>query len=216
MSIRFEYLCYRRKFLRPLATAHGEWHWREGMVIRLEDVDGSVGFGEIAPVPWFGTETVEQALQWCKEVPPEITGALQVPTELPCCGFALSAALEHRSRSASRRTFPVAGLITSSSSLEEKQADGFSTFKVKIGLHSIEEETRQIEALVEKLTPGQRLRLDANGGLSESAYSAWLEFLEGQPVEFLEQPLSPGLENRMLEMAEPFSIPLALDESVAG
>ncbi|MCZ6674736.1 MAG: hypothetical protein O7C75_17545, partial [Verrucomicrobia bacterium] len=46
--------------------------------------------------------------------------------------------------------------------------------------------------------------------------SAWLEFLEGQPVEFLEQPLSPGLENRMLEMAEPFSIPLALDESVAG
>jgi len=60
------------------------------------------------------------------------------------------------------------------------------------------------------------LRLDANGSLSEVDFKRWLEFLEGRPVDYFEQPLAVGLENRMLEIAEPFTTAVALDESVAS
>ena len=63
MNYRFQYLPYRRVFRRSLVTAHGEWSHREGIVVRLEREDGAFGFGEIAPVPWFGTETLEVALK---------------------------------------------------------------------------------------------------------------------------------------------------------
>jgi O-succinylbenzoate synthase len=40
-------------------TAHGRWTVREGLLVRIERPDGTVGYGEAAPVPGFGSETVE-------------------------------------------------------------------------------------------------------------------------------------------------------------
>lgn len=216
MNLRFEYLPYRRKFLRPLATSHGDWRIRKGIIIRLEDSDGRVGFGEIAPVPWFGTETPEDALAWCREQPAERKELETLISALPCCGFAVASALTQLGAKPVQRNFRVAALLSTNESIEDRQEEGYSTFKAKIGVRSFAEENAQIEIWSAQLLPGQLLRLDANGGLSETDFSGWLEFLEGKPVEFLEQPLAVGLENRMLEMAEPFSTPIALDESLSN
>ena len=83
-------------------------------------------------------------------------------------------------------------------------------------MSELETELAQVNEVLEQLAKGQRLRLDANGGLAERDFKAWLQFLEGKAVDYLEQPLGPGLENRMLEIAEPYSTPVALDESVTG
>jgi len=40
-------------------TAHGRWAVREGLLVRIERPDGTAGYGEAAPVPGFGSETVE-------------------------------------------------------------------------------------------------------------------------------------------------------------
>ena len=76
----FDFRPYRRPFLRPLETHHGLWSDREGIIIRLRPspaTDTSTpqlqesllsrqgAFGEIAPVPWFGSETLEQAIAFC-------------------------------------------------------------------------------------------------------------------------------------------------------
>jgi o-succinylbenzoate synthase len=42
--------------LQPLSTAHGPILERVGRLIRLEDEQGGVGFGEATPLPEFGTE----------------------------------------------------------------------------------------------------------------------------------------------------------------
>lgn len=216
MNLRFEYLPYRRKFRVPLETAHGTWRFREGIVIRLEDGDGRFGFGEIAPVPWFGTETCKQALEWCREQPSMASPGRLAPSGYVCCQFALAVAHRQLRGRISQSIFPVAALIQSDASFKAAQTAGYSTFKAKIGVERIESEQGRIDTWTARLEPGQWLRLDANGGLSESAFRAWLEFLEGKPIEFLEQPMGPGLENRMLEMAEPYSTPIALDESATG
>ena len=216
MNYRFEYLPYRRKFRRPLATAHGQWENREGIVFRLEEPGGAYAFGEVAPIPWFGTERFESALAWCQEVGSSIDPEARAPEQLPCTNWALYSAMMAFQKDSVDRTFPVAALVGNEEIFAAKQAAGFDRFKVKITANDMQTEVAMVETLISYLTEGQKLRLDANGGLRERDYKAWLEYLEGKPIEFLEQPLEPGLENRMLEIAEPFSTPVALDESISG
>ncbi len=70
---RFEFRPYRRPFKRPLSTSHGIWDVREGIILRLTDETGQVGWGEIAPIPWFGSESLQQALDFCQQLPTKIT-----------------------------------------------------------------------------------------------------------------------------------------------
>jgi O-succinylbenzoate synthase len=52
--------------------------------------------GEIAPLPWFGTETVEAALAFCDRVPCHTTAEalLAVPDDFPACQFGFESALD--------------------------------------------------------------------------------------------------------------------------
>ena len=44
-----------------METSRGYWERRRGGLIRLENDAGQVGFGEVAPIQAFGTETLEEA-----------------------------------------------------------------------------------------------------------------------------------------------------------
>jgi o-succinylbenzoate synthase len=96
MTNRFEFRLIARKFLRSLTTSHGNWDIRESIIIRLIDRLGRVGWGEIAPISWFGSETLEQAVDFCRHLPPEITQEtiFAIPDDLPACQFAFESALE--------------------------------------------------------------------------------------------------------------------------
>ena len=66
MNLKVAYRPYRREFLHPLRTAHREWKEREGFIVRVAS-DEAVGYGEIAPLPEFGTETLERAADFLKK-----------------------------------------------------------------------------------------------------------------------------------------------------
>jgi O-succinylbenzoate synthase len=61
MSFLLAHRRYALPFRVPVRTAHGPWAVREGFIVRVTDATGAVGYGEIAPVPRFGTETVDEA-----------------------------------------------------------------------------------------------------------------------------------------------------------
>ncbi len=207
---------YCRPFRTPLLTAHGDWAEREGVIVRLEQ-DGRVGYGEIAPLDAFGTESLIQAVEFLDARAED--PALAVPPELVCTRFALDCALGLL-EAAPTRSLHVAGLlpagITAYAALQTLLGQGFTTFKWKIGVESIETE-RHLCAELFKLLHGKGiLRLDANAGLSREDAEAWLAFLEDYPVEFLEQPLPPGEEKHMAALANRYAVPVALDESLCG
>ena len=95
MAYHFQFRPYGRQFARSLTTNHGTWDTREGMIIRLSDDMGKCGWGEIAPIPWFGSETLEQALHFCRKLPGEITAEtiFSIPDSLPACQFGFESAL---------------------------------------------------------------------------------------------------------------------------
>ena len=51
----------RLRFAVPVRTARGDFVERETVLLELRDAEGLRGFGEAAPWPGFGTETVQQA-----------------------------------------------------------------------------------------------------------------------------------------------------------
>jgi O-succinylbenzoate synthase len=240
---QFEFRPYRRPFKRALFTSHGKWDVREGIILRLTDETGRVGWGEIAPISWFGSETLEQAWEFCQQLPPQITAEtiFSIPAELPACQFGFESAWEWgesshskiqnrstelrqaqlpRSRRSPKSKIAYSCLLPAGeAALESWQTawnQGHRTFKWKIGIATIEDELKVFNQLIQALPASAQLRLDANGGLNRQEANHWLRVSdEAGIIEFLEQPLPPKQFDAMLEMSTQYSTPIALDESVA-
>jgi O-succinylbenzoate synthase len=208
---------YQRRFSQPLRTARGAWAVREGFLLQVDD-DGVIGYGEVAPLPEFGSESVAEAEAFLLKLAND--PGLEVPGDLPCCAFGLSAA--SRGKEAALRTYSVSALLPAGSEVlsrsSEKLAAGFSSLKWKIGVESIGEEIRLAKELLRSLPAGIRLRLDANGRLSRAELAQWLDVLGMFPnqVDYLEQPLPCGDEAVMAEYSASSGVAIALDESLNG
>ncbi|MDZ8185904.1 MAG: o-succinylbenzoate synthase [Nostoc sp. ChiSLP02] len=199
MIYRFKFRPYRRRFVRTVSTSHGKWDIRDGIILRLTDELGRVGWGEIAPISWFGSETMEQALDFCRQLPAEITDEtiFSIPDELPACQFGFESAQECVGRWGDREMggwgdgennsslltpysslFPYSALLSAGeaalSQWESLWQQGYRTFKWKIGVNAIANELKIFESLTQTLPVSSKLRLDANGGLSYEQANLWL------------------------------------------
>lgn len=244
VTYRFEFRPYRRRFVRSLTTNHGNWDIREGIILRLTDESGKIGWGEIAPISWFGSETLEQALDFCRQLPGEITDEIifSIPDELPACQFGFESALEwamesgedEENNSITPNSSPLtpnslfysALLPAGEAALNEWETlwqQGYHTFKWKISVYAIADELEVFESLIYTLPAFSKLRLDANGGLSYEEANLWLRTCDNfkanaelpLEIEFIEQPLPVEQFQQMLELSTSYKTAIALDESVA-
>jgi o-succinylbenzoate synthase len=225
MTYKLHLQPYRRPFREPLQTHHGLWSVREGLLVGLE-VEDRIGWGEIAPLPWFGTETLEEAIAFCHQRPTSLTqdNIFEVPDRLPACQFGFGSAWD----ALTCPSTPVGEIHASSGLLPAGEGalsawpalwqKGHRTFKWKIGVDSFEAELQIFQALTATLPVGTNLRLDANGGLTLAQTRHWLDSCDRTTrinLEYLEQPLPPNQFNAMHRLSGQYQTPLALDESVA-
>jgi O-succinylbenzoate synthase len=234
-----QYRRYRLPLRAPLRTAHGVEQQRDGLVLRLEDSAGRVGYGEVATLPWFGTETTEQAEAVMKEIGPEAgTDVLsRVPVAFGCLRHGLAAAQAALAGDeggvtddALPKSLPVAALLPAGREVLPRIGPlaeaGFRTFKWKVGVGDVADELALLDDVCARLPEGAKLRLDANGAWSRRAAERWLERAAERPVEFVEQPAfakaADGTaqvrrtEDMLRGLAEDFPTPIALDESLVG
>ena len=220
MRYRFSHKTYRRPLARPLRTAHGNWTEREGLVLRLEDENGRAGFGEVAPIPWLGTETLAAAEAACASLGATVADEVldAVPARLGCVRFALAQARSEPAAPVAATRLPVAALlpagIAALAALREKLAAGFLVFKWKVGVGALDDELGLLDEILGGMPAHTKLRLDANGGWSRREAAHWLDRCAGRPIEFVEQPVAPVDEDALRGLAEDFPVTLALDESV--
>ncbi|WP_346290596.1 o-succinylbenzoate synthase [Sphaerothrix gracilis] len=222
MLYRCEFRPYRRPFRQPLQTRHGAWTLREGIILRLWDEAGQVSYGEIATLPWFGTETLAEALDLCRQQSAVTAAAIaQIPHTLPACqfGFGAAAAQLGQKPRAEFTAQTICGLLPTGAEAQTAWQplwqSGHRTFKWKIGVAEIADELSELEKLAEKLPPAAKLRLDANGGLTFEQAQTWLQTCDRLQIEFLEQPLPPDRLQEMRQLSDRYQTPIALDESVA-
>jgi O-succinylbenzoate synthase len=207
-----------------LSTAHGVWREREGVIIQLTDETGRSALGEIAPLPAWGSETLEEALALCASVPPVVDDVYihTIPSTRPCCRFALETAWDALSRPAAPlpvRQLPIAALLPAGAAAIEAAAiaavRGFTTMKWKVGVGPAADELLLLPQILAQIPHGGRLRIDANAAWDEATAREWFKACEGRPIEFIEQPFPVGREQPVLQFANEFTTRVALDESIA-
>jgi o-succinylbenzoate synthase len=229
-KLKFRFELYKNNFKQPLRTSHGVWKVREGILISLTNSEGITGRGEIAPLPWFGSETLAQALKFCRQLGGTITQQQikAIPNHLPCCQFALESAylaltqplLSELSDKLPELDFCYllpAGEQALTAWQNFYQVNSATTFKWKIGVLDLSTEIQILKQLIADFPSEVKLRLDANGGLNLSQTRQLLSVTDNlEAIEFLEQPLSPDKFLDILELSQTYSTLLALDESVAS
>ena len=233
MIYQFSFRYLIQKFTNPIITNHGLWEIRESVIIRLINEENHVTWGEISPISWFGSETIEQALDFCRQLPKTITKEIifTIPDHLPACQFVFESSTDAGGFRLYSRDFqwPDANLdltysgLLSAGKLALNQwnklwEQGYKTFKWKIGVDDINKELEIFDLLISSLPNSAKLRLDANGGLSYQQAELWLkkcdQFLP--KIEFIEQLLPADKFTEMRELSNLYSTPIALDESIAN
>ena len=225
--LALEYRPYRRPFARPLRAAWGTWAVREGILLRLQSVDeGTSGFGEIAPLPAFGSETLAEALAFLQSLPGETTAAAlreAIGKAPPATAFGLWCALAAPPGLPGATPTRSAALLSldsgTATQIQDLRPRGYRTFKLKTGLSCMEEDWHNLQRVTASLQEGEHLRLDPNQSWNKDAGGFWLQRLGSiaEWIEFIEEPFMEGLypPAELVALAASSPVPLALDESLS-
>lgn len=220
----------------PLSFLAGDGTQRDIAFVILRDETGTPHYGEIAPLPGFSVERIEDAL--CEldaialAIPPIETVSLPLSPVWTLflrtiqgpslrCGIE-GVILDRLARSgaltgavAKRPTVPCNALIMVGEEAETLQqiihrvALRFETLKIKISPKSIESTLRALRA--SNLSPTTRLRLDANRSFTTQEWSSVTKELSTLPVEYVEEPvLTPEDLPAIIKNS---GIPIAIDET---
>jgi L-Ala-D/L-Glu epimerase len=108
-------------------------------------------------------------------------------------------------------TLPAANPSATRAMLESWIAEGFRTFKLKVGLPG---DVTQVATVRESLGPDAVIRVDANGAWDVSEAIARLDALAQHRIEVAEQPV--GTFEQMAEVRTEVPMPLAADESLVS
>jgi len=232
--VSVEAVPYALPFREPYVTARGRLDRREMVLLRLRSEEGLVGLGEAVPLSLRGHSVTlahvvselealgdrdsldEQALR------SEATG-LSRPAR--CAALTALADLRGRRAVAERggsigesippircnATLVAGGPIAVAAEAERWAADGFRSFKLKLGTG---DDVGQVRAVRAALGPKASIRVDVNGCWDLETAKRRLADLEQFDVELVEQPVETLEE--AAELAAATLIPIAADESVAS
>jgi L-Ala-D/L-Glu epimerase len=202
----------------PFVTAGGVLAARELALLRLEDDDGAVGFGEAAPLePYDGVEleAVVAALRagdGGPAAPPQARAAEELAR------LDLEARREGRGLGEPgadaipvNRTLPAGPPEEAARHARAALREGYSCFKLKVGLP---EDPERVAAVREAIGSWPALRLDANGAWTPAQAIARIRELERYDLELVEQPCAGFAELAAVRAA--VGVPIAADEPIAG
>lgn len=220
----------------PLSFLPGDGTRRDIAFCIIRDAEGTPYYGEIAPLPGFSVETVDDAL--CEldsiafAIPP--IEAVSLPLSpvwtaflrtIQCpslrCGIE-GAVLDRLSRAGAlsnqitkRPTVSCNALIMVGDEREtlheiaQRIERGFQTLKLKISPQSVESTLRALRA--SNLPPTTRLRLDANRSFTTEEWSSVARDFITLPIEYVEEPvLTPDAIPSIIKSGV---TPIAIDET---
>ncbi len=240
---RFDLYRYTLPFSRPLTLEGITLRHREGLLLRLSGDDGSVGWGESAPLPSFSGESLDDAASQLRRLAGSMMGrqatddwvdpygefGRELDGTTPSVRFGLELAAWNLHGASSGKTLPelmtpsprdvvpVNGLLSGSlvDVLEEaRRMRGAGYRSVKLKVGA--RTIAEDAALVRAL--GEELGDGISLRLDANrawAYEEAAEFLrDGARFAYVEEPLTDPA--RLPELVREFGVPVALDESLVG
>lgn len=229
---------------KPLTMAKTTFSTAENMLVRIEDTDGVVGWGEAASAPSMTGETPEgmiAAVQYMRrfvedfevedvgsfgqQVDGFMYGNSAAKSALDMAVYDLVGKREKKSVAellggVVRRDIPVLWMLAAADRVADVEAaksmtaDGFVAFKVKIGGSAPEADLERAAAVRAAIGKGPRISADANQGYSREKAITFARGAEAAGIDFVEQPVAWKDVDGMAMVAAATNVPIGTDEGV--
>ncbi|MDO8473714.1 MAG: o-succinylbenzoate synthase, partial [Dehalococcoidia bacterium] len=230
-------------FRNPYMTSRGCADARFGLLVFIGSDSGISGIGEASPIGPGTRGEVERVAEALKGIVPRLVGmdlqsALDASDSAdlpPPLRFGLETALldlEGRQQGCSLTELlggrnvavrvPVNATIASASpetACEEAEAAlraGFSSFKLKVGVGTPEQDAELVSAVRRSVGPDARIRVDANQAWTTGTALKAARLLSKHRLEYIEQPVAASDVAAMAKVRRSAGVPIAADESLCS
>lgn len=206
---------YQLPFVRPISFNEQTLGFREGLILQLRDNSGHEHFAEIAPLPGFSNETLQQATAQILSLLNNKADSEQQQSALyPSVRFAIDCALLKTAGTAKINkpdTVPLLQGDNDSVLRQYRSLNCPSLIKLKVARQSVENDILLFKQLG-RLNSSLAIRCDANQAWSSSQASDFFSQIDCRKLAYIEEPTSSYPDN--LQLAEKYKIALALDETL--
>ena len=205
------------------------------IIVEARDSDGRLGWGEGHISPGYSDETLEGGWTFCREhaastigkraaaakaalipsIPANPVAATALITALEMLEGHALLAVEDEARLPLLTPFHGVRPDDITAEVEQRLAQGFRTFKVKVGF-DVDADLARVEAIQAAAADRAVIRLDANQGFDTDDGRRFASSLEPQGIELFEQPCASGDWRANAAVAEVSTVPVMLDESIYG
>jgi o-succinylbenzoate synthase len=204
-------------FKTPYVTSGGVVAARELALLRLEDDDGAVGYGEAAPFEPYDGVALGDVVDSLSDGEPGDGAPVQARAAWALALLDMEARRSGRGLGepgadaiAVNRTLPAGPPDEVARHAAEGVRDGFSCFKLKVGLP---DDADRVAAVRAAIGPWPALRIDANGAWTVEEAVTALGRLARYDLQLVEQPCQTLAE--LAELRRDCPLPIAADESIA-
>ena len=219
----------------PYKLSYRTFHEFEPIVAEVRLADGRVGWGEGHISPGSSKETREGGWQFAQGFAQAMPGAsaldakntvLAAAARSPVAATALATAVEmalgdpllapaHAIRMPLLTPINASDPDDIAAEIEDWLAQGFRTFKVKVG-KSVADDLARVRAIQTTVAGRATLRLDANRGFDREGALAFVRGLDPAMIELFEQPCATEAWDDNAAVAAASPVPLMLDEPICS
>jgi muconate cycloisomerase len=230
--------------IKPVIMAGEEVRRADNVLVRLQDHNGLVGWGEAASAPTMTGETTASMVAAVHYLMPalvgraveDIGGALTAMSGRMYGNHAAKAAIEialhdlvgratsrpahallgdkRRSRMAILGVIGGGDLEGDLRDASRKKSEGFTAFKIKVGIDTPARDAARTRRICAALGTGALISADANQGFSAEQAIAFVRAVAGAGLDFFEQPVPADDLAGMATVAAATDIAIGADEGI--
>lgn len=229
---------------KPVIMAGEEVRQADNVLVRITTDMGLAGWGEAASAPLMTGETVAGMIAAIRYLTPvlidrdcrDIAGAAAAMEHRMYGNHGAKAAVEialhdlagrlvgrpvHALLGKQQRThIPLLGMIGSGDfdgdilDAERAKRDGFTVFKIKVGIETAERDAKRTRAICAVIGSGSIISADANQGFGTDDAIEYVRTVEGTGLDFFEQPVAAHDLAGMAAVAAASEIAIGADEGI--
>ena len=206
-------------FNQPINFKNEHLSSREGLWLIEHQENGNDYIGEISPLPGFSDETIEQCEQLLQQILQVNTQAADnnaaILTLLPSVSFGLFCLQQQipwqSITTGSPQSIPLLQGEFSGIVQRYRLLNCPNIVKLKVARKTLEQDIYILKALIQ-INPKISFRLDANQQWTAKQYRHFLEKIDKQHIDYIEEPTILLKDN--LAISEQFKVSIGLDESL--
>jgi len=229
---------------KPVIMAGEEVRRADNVLVRIATDGGRTGWGEAASAPTMTGDTLESLVAAVNHLAPalvsrdarDLDGAgaamhgrlygnhgAKAAIEIALLDLAAQAAqcpVHALLGSKRRQRMPLLGVVGSGdlegdlADASKKKTEGFTAFKIKVGIDTPERDAARTRAICDVLGREGVISADANQGYSREEALSFVRAVEGAGLTFFEQPVAADDLDGMAEVAAATSIAIGADEGI--